>query len=59
MIDNEPMIVIFDKFSYATESDPSLLSHLLAAWTHLLKEKQIVLILAGSHSFLQQEYSLL
>jgi len=49
MIGDQPVIVIFDEFSYAAESDPSLPSHLQAAWDHLLKEKPVVLALAGSH----------
>ncbi len=28
---------------------PSLPSHLQAAWTHLFKERRLVLLLAGSH----------
>jgi uncharacterized protein len=49
MIADEPVIIIFDEFSYAAESDPSLPSHVQAAWDHLLKEKPVILVLAGSH----------
>jgi AAA+ ATPase superfamily predicted ATPase len=49
LVGDEPVVVIFDEFSYAVESDSSLPSHLQAAWDHLLKEKQVILILAGSH----------
>lgn len=49
MIATQPLIVIWDEFPYAIESDPSLPSHLQAAWDHLFKEKPITLILAGSH----------
>jgi AAA+ ATPase superfamily predicted ATPase len=49
LIGAEPVIVIFDEFPYAMESDPSLPSHIQAAWDHLLKTKPIILILAGSH----------
>jgi AAA+ ATPase superfamily predicted ATPase len=49
MIGNQPVIMIFDEFPYAVESDPSLPSHLQATWDHHLKEKPLTLILAGSH----------
>ena len=49
MIGDQPVIIIFDEFSYAAESDPSLPSHLQAAWDHFLKEKPVILVLAGSH----------
>ncbi|HIP73440.1 MAG TPA: ATP-binding protein [Anaerolineae bacterium] len=49
MVGDQPVIIIFDEFSYAAESDPSLPSHLQAAWDHLLKEKPVILVLAGSH----------
>ena len=42
-------ILILDEFPYAVESDPSLPSHLQAAWDHIFKQQQIVLLLAGSH----------
>ena len=49
MIGEQPMILVFDEFPYAVEADPALPSHLQAAWDHILKEKAIILILAGSH----------
>ena len=49
MVENQPMIIILDEFSYAVESDAALPSHLQAAWDHWLKEKPIFLVLAGSH----------
>lgn len=49
MIGDEPVIIIFDEFSYAVESDSSLPSHVQAAWDHLLKEKPVIMVLAGSH----------
>ncbi len=49
MIGEQPVIIIFDEFSYAAESDPSLPSHIQSAWDHLLKDKPITLVLAGSH----------
>lgn len=49
MIGDEPVIIIFDEFSYAAESDPSLPSHVQAIWDHFLKEKPVILVLAGSH----------
>jgi uncharacterized protein len=41
MIGDQPIIIIFDEFSYAAEADPSLPSHLQSAWDHLLKEKPV------------------
>lgn len=38
-----------DEFSYAAESDPSLPSNLQAAWDHLFRERNVTLVLAGSH----------
>jgi hypothetical protein len=49
MIGDQPVIVIFDEFPYAVESDPALPSHLQAVWDHHLKERPLTLILAGSH----------
>ena len=49
MIGDQPVIIIFDKFSYAAESDLSLPSHLQAVWDHLFKGKPVILALAGSH----------
>jgi len=48
-IGDQPAILVMDEFSYAAESDPSLLSHLQAAWDHLFKERNVTLVLAGSH----------
>ncbi|MCE7983721.1 MAG: ATP-binding protein [Caldilinea sp. CFX5] len=49
LIGDQPVVLILDEFSYATESDPSLPSHLQAAWDHLFKKSNITLVLAGSH----------
>ncbi len=38
LIGDQPVILVMDEFSYAAESDPSLPSHLQAAWDHLFKE---------------------
>lgn len=49
LIGDKPLILIWDEFSYAAESDPTFPSHLQAAWDHILKELPIMLILSGSH----------
>ena len=49
LIADRPLIMIWDEFPYAAESDASLPSHLQAAWDHLFKDRPIMLILAGSH----------
>ncbi len=49
LIGDQPVILIMDEFSYAAESDPSLSSHLQAAWDHLFKDRQLTIVLAGSH----------
>lgn len=49
LIGDQPVVLIMDEFSYATESDPSLPSHLQAAWDHLFKKSNITVVLAGSH----------
>jgi AAA+ ATPase superfamily predicted ATPase len=49
LIGSQPAILIMDEFSYAAQSDPSLPSHLQAAWDHLFKESHVTLVLAGSH----------
>ena len=49
LIAGKPVIMIWDEFPYAAESDPSLPSHLQAAWDHLFKEHPVMLILSGSH----------
>lgn len=42
-------ILIMDEFSYAAESDPSLPSHLQAAWDHTFRKKNLTVVLSGSH----------
>jgi AAA+ ATPase superfamily predicted ATPase len=49
MLGGQRAILIWDEFTYAVESDPSLPSYLQAAWDHLLRDKPLILILAGSH----------
>ena len=49
LIEDKPVILIMDEFSYAAESDPSFPSHLQAAWDHLFKDRQATIVLAGSH----------
>ncbi len=49
MLNDQPLILIWDEFIYAVESDPSLPSHLQAAWDHLFKDTPLILALAGSH----------
>jgi AAA+ ATPase superfamily predicted ATPase len=49
MLNGQPLILIWDEFTYAVESDPSLPSHLQAAWDHLFKHAPLILVLAGSH----------
>ena len=49
MLNDQPLILIWDEFTYAVESDPSLPSHLQAAWDHLFKDNPLILVLAGSH----------
>jgi uncharacterized protein len=49
LLGDQPSIIIFDEFPYAVESDPSLPSHLQAAWDHLFQDKPVILVLAGSH----------
>lgn len=49
MLGDQPLILLWDEFTYTVESDPSLPSHLQAAWDHLLKDKPLILVLAGSH----------
>jgi hypothetical protein len=48
LIGDQPVILIMDEFSYASESDPSLASHLQAAWDHLFKDRNVVIVLSGS-----------
>ena len=40
VIGGQPVILILDEFSYARRDEPSLASHLQAAWDHLLQEHQ-------------------
>ncbi|MFN8492622.1 MAG: ATP-binding protein [Caldilineaceae bacterium] len=49
MVGDQPVILIFDEFPYAVESDSSLASHLQVAWDHIFKAKPLALVLAGSH----------
>src|SRR3990172_8571893 len=49
LIGEQPVILILDEFSYASESDPSLASHLQAAWDHLFKNSNVIIVLSGSH----------
>lgn len=49
MLGNQQLILVWDEFPYAVESDPSLPSHLQAAWDHQFKDKPLTLVLAGSH----------
>ncbi|MFZ2095406.1 MAG: ATP-binding protein [Anaerolineales bacterium] len=49
LIGDQSVILILDEFSYATESDPSLASHMQAAWDHLFKDSNATIVLAGSH----------
>lgn len=47
--EEKPLILIFDEFSDAAESDPALPSHIQALWDHELKDTATILVLAGSH----------
>jgi AAA+ ATPase superfamily predicted ATPase len=49
LIGDTPVILVIDEFSYAAESDPSLPSHLQAAWDHLFREQNAAIALTGSH----------
>jgi hypothetical protein len=49
LVGDQAVILILDEFSYAAESDPSLASHLQAAWDHLFKDSHITIVLSGSH----------
>jgi len=44
----QQLILIVDEFPYLTEANPAIPSILQNSWDHLLKESQIVLVLAGS-----------
>lgn len=45
----QPLIAVWDEFSFAVEADRSLPSFLQEAWDHCLKDKPLTLVLAGSH----------
>lgn len=49
LVSQQPTILVFDEFPYALESDPSLASHLQAAWDQLFKSLPVILLLSGSH----------
>lgn len=49
LIGERRVIIVFDEFSYAAESDPSLPSYLQAAWDHRFKNSNLIFVLAGSH----------
>ncbi|MEM7127989.1 MAG: ATP-binding protein [Chloroflexota bacterium] len=49
LIGSQEVVLIIDEFSYAAESDPSLPSHLQAAWDHIFKDSKINLLISGSH----------
>lgn len=49
LIGHQQVILILDEFPYASESDPSLASHLQAGWDHLFKNGNVVIVLSGSH----------
>ena len=49
ILNGQPMLLIFDEFPYAVESDAALPFHLQAAWDHLFKAQPITLVLSGSH----------
>lgn len=55
LIGDRPLILVMDEFSYAAESDPSLPSHLQAAWDRYLKDRALTLVLSGSHIGLMVE----
>jgi AAA+ ATPase superfamily predicted ATPase len=49
LIGDQAVLLIMDEFSYAAESDRALPSNLQAAWDHHFKERNAILVLAGSH----------
>ncbi len=55
LIEDEPVILIIDEFSYAAESDPALPSNLQAAWDQHFKNSNLTLVLAGSHIGMMME----
>lgn len=46
---NKRAIVILDELPYILEQDSSFGTHLQAAWDHLLKQSQSIVLLSGSH----------
>lgn len=48
-IGDRRVIIILDELPYALEQDSALGSYLQAAWDHLFKDSQIILIVSGSH----------
>jgi len=49
LIGDQQVILIMDEFSYAAASDTALPSNLQAAWDHLFKDRNVTIVLAGSH----------
>ena len=49
-IGDRRVIVILDELPYALQQDSGLGSHLQAAWDHLFKDSQVIMILSGSHT---------
>lgn len=48
-------VVILDEFTYAIDAYPDLTHKLQAAWDHLLKERNLMLVLSGSHIGMMEE----
>lgn len=48
-------VVILDEFTYAIDAYPDLTHKLQAAWDHLLIERNIMLVLSGSHIGMMEE----
>lgn len=48
-LSQQPLIAVWDEFSFAVEADRSLPSFLQEAWDHYLRDKPLTLVLAGSH----------
>lgn len=55
VIGDEHTIAIFDEFPFAVGADPALPSHLQVAWDHWLKDKNLTLVLAGSHISMMED----
>jgi AAA+ ATPase superfamily predicted ATPase len=49
LVGDQKVILILDEFSYAVESDASLASHFQAAWDQFFKDRNLTILLAGSH----------